>query len=290
MEYRSEQDAEVVPRSVRPLVDLYERKTLAILQRYGPGPRVHYHTGFVDNPKRMASVAGLRSQLVKAQERMLMYSADAWRLRNIEFQDVLDVGCGLGGSAIFWAQEFGARVTAITIAPSHIELVERFAALAGVKSRVLPLLCDASEVSGENCFDAAIAIESSSLFPRRPWFRCLAKLLRPAGRVFISDCFLEGSEYEKTFNHHWCAQIGTVEEYLSAAQEAQFKLTKIENVSLRAATFWTTTLALIRAEAREARLDPSQLRTSEESYLAHASMRQGLVDGGLRQLLMTFQK
>ena len=190
------------------VADLYETKTSAILQRYGPGPRVHYHTGFVDNPKPLATAAGLRSQLVESQERMLKYACDSWQLRRIEFRDLLDVGCGLGGSAIFWAQEFGARVTAITIAPSHVELVAGFARLAGVESRVTPLLCDASMVPGEGCFDAAIAIESSSLFPRRPWFRCLARLLRPAGRVFISDCFVERSEYEEPFNRHWCGHTG----------------------------------------------------------------------------------
>lgn len=290
MEYRTEPDAAVASVSMQRVADLYETKTSAILQRYGPGPRVHYHTGFVDNPNPLATAAALRSQLVESQERMLKYASDSWQLGSIEFRDVLDVGCGLGGSAIFWAQEFGARVTAITIAPSHVELVAGFARRAGVESRVTPLLCDASMVPGEGCFDAAIAIESSSLFPRRPWFRCLAKLLRPAGRVFISDCFLERSEYEEPFNRHWCGQIGTVGEYLDAAREFHFTVQTIEDVSLRAATFWTTTLALIRAEVREARPDPSQLRIIDESFQAHAVMRRGLLEGGFRHMLMSFTK
>jgi len=290
VEYRIEPDAAIAPVLMQRVANLYEAKTSAILQRYGPGPRVHYHTGFVDDPKPLATVAALRSQLVESQERMLKYASDSWQLRSGAFRDLLDVGCGLGGSAIFWAQKFGARVTAITIAPSHVELVAGFARRAGVESRVMPQLCDASTVPGEECFDAAIAIESSSLFPRRPWFQCLAKLLRPVGRVFISDCFLERCEYEEPFNHHWRGQIGTVDEYLDAARECHFRPQAIEDVSLRAATFWTTTLALIRAEARETRPDPSQLRIIDESLLTHAMMRQGLLNGGLRQLLMTFAK
>lgn len=290
MEYRAELEAAVAPVSMQQVADLYEAKTSAILQRYGPGPRVYYHTGFVDAPKALSTTAALRSQLVESQERMLKYASDSWRLQSIEFRDLLDVGCGLGGSAIFWAQEFGARVIAITIAPSHVELVARFARQAGVESQVMPLLCDASTVPGEGCFDAAIAIESSSLFPRRPWFRCLARLLRPAGRVFISDCFLERSEYEEPFNHHWSGQIGTVEEYVDAARECHFRLETIEDISFRTATFWTTTLALIRAEANEARRDPSRRRIIDESLRTHSLMRQGLLDGGFRQLLMSFAK
>jgi tocopherol O-methyltransferase len=290
VEYHTETDAAVASVSMERVADLYETKTSAILRRYGPGPRVHYHTGFVDDPKPRAVAADLRSQLVESQERMLKYASDLWKLGSIEFRDLLDVGCGLGGSAIFWAQEYGARVTAITIAASHVELVAKFARLAGVESRVTPLLCDASAVPSERCLDAAIAIESSSLFPRKPWFRCLARIVRPAGRVFISDCFLERAEYQEQFNHHWCGQIGTVEEYLEAARECHFRLQTIEDVSRRTATFWTTTLALIRAEAREIRPDPSRLRIIEESFQTHALMRRGLLDGGLRQMLMSFTK
>jgi cyclopropane fatty-acyl-phospholipid synthase-like methyltransferase len=286
--YRTDLTEAVWPDSMKKLVAHYEHKTQAIMQRYGPGPRVHYHTGFVDNPKPLAAAATLRSQLVKSQERMLEYASDSWQLRRVEFRDVLDVGCGLGGSAIFWAQEFGAHVTAITIAPSHVELVASFARQAGVDSQVMPLLCEAAAVPGERCFDAAIAIESSSLFPRRPWFRCLARILRPAGRVFISDCFLGRSAYEEPFNRHWCGRIGTVEEYLNTARECHFGLQTIEDVSPQAATFWTTTLALIRAEAREANPDPSQLRMSDESLHVHDVMRRGLLDGGLHHVLMSF--
>lgn len=269
---------------------LYEAKTTAILRRYGPGPRVHYHTGFVNESQRPVTVGALRARLVESQELMLRYASELWKLRSVEFRNILDVGCGLGGSAIFWAQEFGTRVTAVTIAPSHVELVARFARQAGVESLVLPILCDASAVPGERCFDAAIAIESSSLFPRRPWFRSLARTVRPKGRVFVFDCFLESSEYEETFNDHWCAQIGTFDEYIDSAGEGGFSLEAVEDTSFRTASFWRTSLALIRAEQEETSPDTSQLRTLEESRETHRLMCRGLVDGGLRQLLMTFLK
>jgi tocopherol O-methyltransferase len=288
-EFRTELKVAAKPASMR-VASLYEAKTDAILRRYGPGPRVHYHTGFVDDLTLSTSPAALRAQLFESQERMLKYASISWKLGSIDFREVLDVGCGLGGTAILWAQEFGAHVTAITIAPSHIALISEFARRAGVESLVTPLLCDASAVLGERCYDAALAIESSSLFPRRPWFRCLSKLLRSKGRVFVFDCFLQRREYEEAFNRHWCAQIGTAEEYVTAAREQGFRLEAIEDTSLRTATFWTTTCALIRAEAKESRPDKSQLRAIEESLETHESMRRGLLDGGLRQLNMTFIK
>ena len=273
------------------LISYYEGKTRSILERYGPGPRVHYHTGLVDEPPRPgASAEFLRRQLCDAQERTLRYAAGAWRARSTLCGDILDVGCGLGGGAIFWAQEFGANVTAVTIAPSHIELVAEFSTQAGVESRVRPLLSDALVVPGKGCYDAAVAIDSSSSFPRRPWFNRLTTLLRPRGHAFIFDCFLEYPEYEEPFNRHWCAQIGTIDEYLAAAREAHFELESIEDVSLQALNFWTTTLALMREQWRDPTLGTIKRTKLEESLAIHAFVRTGLLDGGLSHVLMSLVK
>jgi tocopherol O-methyltransferase len=273
------------------LVEFYEDKTATILRKYGPGPRVHYHTGIMGaRPPSRVSAAYFRARLLASQERILRHAGEAWKIANIQFQDVLDVGCGLGGGAIFWAQEFEARVTAITIAPSHVELVKRFAAQSGVPGQVRPYLCDALTVPGENCFDAAVAIDSSSSFPRRPWFKRLAGLLRPYGHVFIFDCFLGSPEYEDSFNQHWCAQIGSVDEYISAAKEAGFQLEMMKDVSAKAVHFWDTTIALTHAEIEEDALGESERAKLDESLKIHAMVRKGLLEGGLSHVLMSFRK
>jgi SAM-dependent methyltransferase len=288
MDYLDDHGTFAGPPSVQDVATFYDRKTEAILKRYGPGPRVHFHAGFGEGPPCIASVTELRSQLVVAQERMMQYAARAWQLRSVRFRDVLDVGCGLGGSAIFWAQEFGAKVTAVTTAPSHIEIIRRFAAQAAVDFLVRPLLSDAAAVPGESCFDAATAIDSANSFPRRPWFRRLAGLLRPGGQVFIFDCLVERPEYREPIDRHWCAQVGTMDEYLAAADEAGFTPKMVEDVSIRVADFWTTTVALIKAEMKERTLDPAERVRLDESLRVHALVRQGCFDRGLTYALMSF--
>ena len=273
-----------------PIVAFYEHKTAGIIERYGPGPRIHYHTGLVNDLKPLTTISEIQIQLVAAQERLLRYAAEAWGFRTGAPRDLLDVGCGLGGGAIFWAQEFAANVTALTIAPSHIELVAKFARQAGVGSRVHPELGDALEFPGENRFDSAAAIDSSSSFPRPQWFRRLAKLLRPAGQVFIVDCFLGRTEYEQPFNRHWCARIGSIDEYIGVARNAGFRLNMIEDLSLRALPFWTATIALIQKEAQKRTLCSRSTTEVEESLRVHSLVRQGLSDGGLRHMLMSFVK
>jgi tocopherol O-methyltransferase len=228
--------------------------------------------------------------LVNAQEQLLWYAADVWNARSTLCEELLDVGCGLGGGAIFWAQEFGAQVTAVTCVSAHVDWVARFAAQAGAASRVQPLLCDASQVPGENRFDAAVAIDSACYLRRKQWFLRLASLLRPGGCAFIADCFFSQPEYAEPFDRYWHTRIGTVDEYLNAANAAGLRTVAVEDVSHRTVHFWTTTLALIRAEAQDLSLKPIEAERSEASLQAHALVRQGLTKGGLRYALMMFSK
>jgi SAM-dependent methyltransferase len=276
---------------VQEIVDYYEPKTQALLRRYGPGPRVHYHTGIVDELEPpSASARELCKKIVVAQERMLYYAANVWRAQSTLCRNVLDVGCGLGGGAIFWAQEFGAQVTAVTCVPSHAEWVARFAGQAGVASQVRPLLCDALEIPGESCFDAAVAVDSCCHIPRKALFRRLAALLRPGGHVFVTDCFLVRPEYEELFNRHWHVRIGTMEEYLAAAREAGLRQGSVDELSRRVELFWEMTLALIQAEAREKKLSPIEVAKLEEAVAAHTLVRQGLAAAGYRYALLSFSK
>jgi tocopherol O-methyltransferase len=276
-----------VPATLSDLRTFYENKTSAILRRYGPGPRVHYHTGLIDNePAACTDADNLRTLLIESQEHLLYYAARNWQMEQLRGCEFLDVGCGLGGGSLFLAQEFEARVTALTIAPSHAKLVMHFAAQACVSDLITPVISSASEMPGEHQYDAAIAIDSSSSFQRAPWFRRLAHLLRRQRRVFIADCFLRHEKYQQAFDAHWYAQIGTLDEYLDAASAAGFHLDEIEDVSRQAEGFWSLSLALMRLEAVYAP-KTSQART-EASRRTHQLVREGLANGGLRHLLLCF--
>jgi tocopherol O-methyltransferase len=273
------------------VVAYFDSKTGSIMKRYGPGPRVHYHTGIVDEPPPQdAPVPTLRNRLVAGQELMLRHAADAWNASANLSGQILDVGCGLGGGSIFWAQEFGAQVTALTCVPSHARLVAQFAEEAGVTPQVKPLLCDAADVPGENRYDAAVAVDSSGYLPRRDWFGCLAALLRPGGSIFIVDCFLEEPGYAELFNSHWHTRIGTIDEYIRAANDAGLKTGSITEVSDRTKHFWTTTLALIEAESKSDHSNDVTKTRSTASFRAHSMVREGLANGGLRYALLSFTK
>jgi tocopherol O-methyltransferase len=270
------------------VIRYFDRKTDSILARYGPGPRVHYHTGLVDRPPpRRADAARLRKDLIDGQELMLREAADCWDATRRLSGDVLDVGCGLGGGSLFWAQEYGACVTALTCVPAHAELVARFARQAGVADRVRPLVCDACHAPGRQMYDAIVAVDSSGYLPRRAWFERAEELLRPGGCVFIIDCFLQRPSYAEFFNEHWRTRIGALDEYCEAARSSGLGLNAVVDVTERTVNFWTTTLALINLEALEATADQGRMSTSRR---AHASVRDGLANGGFRYSMLAFEK
>jgi cyclopropane fatty-acyl-phospholipid synthase-like methyltransferase len=252
---------------------------------------VHYHAGLFDEPEVLdASSQVLKKQIIASQERILQYTAQVWHASSTLRGEILDIGCGLGGGSLFWAQEFGARVAAVTCAPSHAQWVAHFAAQAGVASHVQPFVCNAVEMPGENCFDAAVAIESSCHMPRQALFQRLATLLRPGGWVFIADFFFEQPKYEEISRQHWYAPIGTFREYYTAAKDVGFQEEFTEDISHRTEHFWAMTTALIQAEASQMSQSATTAKKIEESIQAHTLVQKGLASGGMRYALMAFKK
>lgn len=136
--------------------------------------------------------------------------------------DVLDVGCGIGGTSRFLAREHACSVTGITISGRQVEIAKRLAQAEAETSSASPSLRAADAhvyPSGGNCrfleldaekmlpyfsatatedkpaarqFDAVWISEALSHFPDKPlFFRSAAELLAPgnSSRLVIADWF-----------------------------------------------------------------------------------------------------
>lgn len=266
------------------VTDWYARKTDALLEKYGPGPRVHYHTGLVDPGVAPArDRAALREQIHRSQELLLDHAAQVWDAREHLSGDILDVGCGLGGGALYWAAEHRARVTALSPVARHLELVTQFAADAGLSTQVRTELGYAESVEGTARFDAAVTCDASNHFDRPRWFECMARVLRPGGHVFIADTFLVRAELAQPFNAYWVSNVGRRAEYFRAAHDAGFDLVGLEDVSSRAAGFWRLSAAYAEGSARDAGERAHAVEWQSRMYDA-------CLDGGFEVLLMHFER
>ncbi len=70
---------------------------------------------------------------------------------------VLEIGSGWGGFAIYAAETYGCKVTAITISREQLDLARSRVAEAGLSGQVAVEFCDYRDVGG--CFDKIVSIE-----------------------------------------------------------------------------------------------------------------------------------
>lgn len=129
---------------------------------------------------------------------------------------VLDVGCGIGGTARHLASEHGSSVTGITISPKQVEMANRLTRAAGEEhaqtdpsksqeddggftqlgtGKVRFLELDAEEMGGffagqQGSFDAVWISEALSHFPNKAlFFENAARVLKPGGKLVLADWF-----------------------------------------------------------------------------------------------------
>lgn len=275
--------------TVDPVVAYYETKTAAILAKYGPGPRVHFHVGVAEGvPDDARTEEQLRALLHGSQERALVESGEAWGGAERFAGDVLDVGCGLGGGALYWAETFGARVTALTNVSAHAPWVEGFASAAGVGDRVRAVVGDACTFT-QGGFDVAVAIDSSSYLPRHTWFRALRHVLRPGGRVLLVDAFLVDARIKSRLDAYWRTDLGTVAEYEEAGRRQGFALEKAEALTPRVLGFWALSLAWIRARRERAGCEAAARVRLDRSERAHLGFLRDYARGSVAHLRLSFR-
>jgi len=158
------------------MVDEYYRRCIPV---YLDFIGIHWHTGFyLDGDKEVSS---------SDQNRMTCYIADSVSLGK---QDrVLDVGCGIGGSASFLASRYGCTINGLTPVEAQRKVASQVIEKFGVANEVCIDLGHADSLPyPNNSFDVVLFFESPCHFTERQRFFDEAfRVMKPGGRLAGED-------------------------------------------------------------------------------------------------------
>jgi sarcosine/dimethylglycine N-methyltransferase len=104
---------------------------------------------------------------------------------------VLDVGCGLGGSARYLAVEHQCQVTGIDLTREYVDVANALAGMVGLSERVAFRQASALEMPfDDGAFDAVWTEHvQMNIADKRAFYREIGRVTRPGGTLLFHDVF-----------------------------------------------------------------------------------------------------
>jgi tocopherol O-methyltransferase len=206
----------------RQVIDYFDQTHNDYRFLWGIDRHLGLHCGFFDQQRRHHADAVLNMNRVLAT------------LAGISSgQRVLDAGCGIGGSAIWLAENRGACVDGVNINARQVEQARRLARGHLLEDRVQFHVADfcATELAGES-FDVVWALESACYAEdKRAFLSEARRLLKPGGRLIVADAFLTRDELaadERRLIEQWqqgwaIPGVTSIDQFGSWLREAGFR-------------------------------------------------------------------
>jgi tocopherol O-methyltransferase len=103
-------------------------------------------------------------------------------------EQILDVGCGIGGSSLYLAARFQAAVTGITLSPVQAQRATERAQDAGFGGRVNFQVANALQMPfTDHSFDLVWSLESGEHMPdKRQFLAECCRVLKPGGKLILA--------------------------------------------------------------------------------------------------------
>ncbi|QEV04994.1 methyltransferase domain-containing protein [Streptomyces prasinus] len=213
-----------VPEAVGRLYDRFVALTSEV-----PGSNMHY--GYWEGPDDKKSLEAAADQLT---------DLIAGKLELGPGCRVLDLGCGVGTPSIRLARTTGAEVVGITNSHEQSRVAQALVEKEGMTDLVTVAHGDAMELSyPAGSFDAVMALESIEHMPdRRTVLGNIARVLRPSGRVALTDFFERApvpagkkqavDDYFTKFMMTW---VGQIDAYPGIVRDAGLRLCSLSDIS-----------------------------------------------------------
>ncbi len=276
--------------------DHYDRTTVFYRAFWGD----HVHHGYWEDGDDGRSARA-------AQERLVALLAE--RAGVGRGARVLDVGCGVGGSARWLARHLGCRVDGITLSPVQAEVGTAAAQREGLADRVRLWVHDARDLDALGTdYDAVWTVECSEhLEDKAAFVGAAARRLRPGGALALCAWLRGDGEAEDAASGAdglsaegealvasvcegmLCPSLATMGEYEGWMQSAGFEGVRTWDLTPHVARTWDLCAAIARRPEVRALLSVTDAQTrafvgafpAMQRAYAEGAMRYGMLVGRL---------
>jgi cyclopropane fatty-acyl-phospholipid synthase-like methyltransferase len=214
----------------RSIVTYYDAAELDYRLVWRLGSQMAMHFGYWDSSTKTLASALRRENQILAEWASIRKS-----------DRVLDAGCGVGGSAIYLAQEIGCQVCGITLSKSQVRTAKRNAARHHVSQLVDFVVRDFVATGFPDAsFDIVWAIESVCHAEKKiDFLREAYRTLRPGGRIVVADGFATKEELSpdeaalmRSWLEGWAVpSLDTVEQFRNDLRAAGFQIDREQDAT-----------------------------------------------------------
>ncbi len=194
----------------------------------------HLHHGYWENGE----------SIERAQIKLMEHLAEKAQIA--PGSHVLDIGCGIGGSALWLADQYECRVTGLTISPVQARMATKKAKSKGLANRVKFLVTDANTWQPQSeSVDVVWIMESSEHFEnKKDFFARCARALKPGG-VLAVCAWLRGEQSEKEqqlvaaiAEAMFSASLDTLSQYAEWMRQANLEVETAKDITRNVVPTW----------------------------------------------------
>ncbi|MBW4604197.1 MAG: methyltransferase domain-containing protein [Calothrix sp. FI2-JRJ7] len=169
-------------------------------------------------------------------------------------ENILDVGCGIGGSSLYLAGKYNASATGITLSPVQATRAKQRAAEFGLSDRANFQVADALNMPfADNSFDLIWSLESGEHMPDKVKFlsECY-RVLKPGGTMIVVtwchrplDTPLTSEEQkhlEEIYRVYCLPYVISLPEYEEIARQLPLHDLRTADWSTAVAPFWNVVI------------------------------------------------